>query len=321
MRKGYPPMKITRKRFLRQTLAALIGLSFIPKIIWSRNISGNITKNLFHTKAAAKSGNDGRRITLPVTRPLGNTGMEVTPLGFGASRTHEPAVLKAALDQGINFLDTGRSYANGQNEAMIGKTIKGIRQQYIIQSKLKIDWNDGKANPTELRKQMESSLEKSLEALQTDYIDIMLLHGIREKEILQDETIRTVFSEMKQRGAIRACGFSSHINHLDVLRQANIDHFFDVAMVPFNPFGGFKHSQSGWSTSWNQKALIKEMKKARQNGTGIIAMKTCSGGTHAFNPKEKPSYSGAVQWVLSHDFVDTSAIAMASFQQIRDHTR
>ncbi|HKL38362.1 MAG TPA: aldo/keto reductase [Bacteroidales bacterium] len=312
-------MKITRKRFIRQTLASLIALSFIPKIMWSRSVTGSPSKNP-HATTHPKATNPGQSITLPTTRLLGNTGMEVTPLGFGASRTQEPAVLKAALDQGINFLDTGRSYANGQNEAMIGKTLKGIRQQYIIQSKLKIDWNKGKATPAELRKQMESSLEKSLKALQTDYIDIMLLHGIREKEILQNETIRRVFTEMKQRGAIRACGFSSHINHLDVLREANNDHFFDVAMVPFNPFGGFKHSQSGWTTSWNQKGLIKEMKKARTNGTGIIAMKTCSGGTHPSRPQEKPSYSGAVKWVLSHDFVDTSAVAMASFQQIREHT-
>jgi len=313
-------MKITRKRFIRQTLASLIGLSFIPKIIWSRNITGSPPKNPY-ASTHPRSTSPGRGITLPLTRPLGNTGMEVTPLGFGASRTQEPAVLKAALDQGINFLDTGRSYANGQNEVMIGKTLKGIRQQYIIQSKLKIDWNDGKATPDELRRQMESSLEKSLEALQTDYIDIMLLHGIRDEEILKDETIRNVFTEMKNKGAIRACGFSSHIKHLNVLREANTDHFFDVAMVPFNPFGGFKHSQSGWTTSWNQQALIKEMKKARSNGTGIVAMKTCSGGTHAFKPQEKPSYPGAVKWVLSHDFVDTSAVAMASFQEIREHTQ
>jgi aryl-alcohol dehydrogenase-like predicted oxidoreductase len=314
-------MKITRKRFIRQTLASLIGLCVIPKIIWSRNISGNVPKDSLHAKTSAKPGNTGPGITLPVTRPLGNTGMDVTPLGFGASRTQEPAVLKAALDQGINFLDTGRSYSNGQNEVMIGKTLKGVRQQYIIQSKLKIDWNEGKATAAELRSQMESSLEKSLEALQTDYIDIMLLHGIREEEVLQNETIRRIFTEMKERGAIRACGFSSHINHLNVLRESNKDHFFDVAMVPFNPFGGFKHSQSGWTTSWNQEALIKEMKRARKNGTGIVAMKTCSGGTHAFDPQEKPSYPGAVRWVLSRDFVDTSAVAMASFQQIREHTR
>ena len=292
-------MKITRKKFLKQSLLAALGIGFIPKAfsLTSKNYS------------------------LYSQRELGRTGIKVTPLGFGASRTQEPAVLKAALDQGINFLDTGRSYANGQNEVMIGKTLKGIRQRYIIQSKLKIDWNQGKATATDLRKQMKSSLQQSLEALQTDYIDIMLLHGIREEEILQDETIRRLFTEMKERGAIRACGFSSHINHIKVLQQANKDHFFDVAMVPFNPFGGFKHSQSGWNTSWNQQALIGQMKEARKKGTGIIAMKTCSGGTHAFNPQEKPSYPGAVRWVLSNDFVDTSAVAMASFQEIREHTR
>jgi predicted aldo/keto reductase-like oxidoreductase len=167
---------------------------------------------------------------------------------------------------------------------------------------------------------METSLKESLKALQTDYIDIMLIHGIRREEIIQNDTIRTAFREMKSRGVIRACGFSSHSNHVNILKEANKDHFFDVVMVPFNPFGAFKHSESGWSTSWDQQALIAEMKKAHSNGTGIVAMKTCSGGTYAFGKQNKPSYPGAVEWVLSHEFIDTTAIAMANFKEIREHT-
>ena len=50
----------------------------------------------------------------------------------------EPSLLKAALDRGINFIDTGRSYYNGQNEVMVGKVIKGIREKVIIQSKVRV---------------------------------------------------------------------------------------------------------------------------------------------------------------------------------------
>jgi aryl-alcohol dehydrogenase-like predicted oxidoreductase len=292
-------MKISRKQFLKNTLLTTLGIGFIPK--------------LFGMIAQPKSS-----LSL---RKLGNTGIEVTSLGFGASRTQEPSVLKAAINNGITFLDTGRSYAHGENEIMIGNVLKGIREQFVIQSKMKVDLENGSASPDQIRDQMESSLNKSLKALQTDYIDIILLHGIRDKDYLNNETIKKVFREMKKRGLIRACGFSSHTNHVSLLKVANKDHFFDVIMVPFNPFGGFKHSLSDWSTSWDQEVLIAEMKKAHEHGTGIVAMKTCSGGKYAFRNETQPTFPGAVQWVLSHDFVDTTAVAMANFDQIDAHVK
>ncbi len=292
-------MTLTRKEFIKKSLMTLVGIGFIPKI--------------FSMSLKNKS--------VPIKKTLGNTGIKVTPLGFGASRTQEPSILNAAIEEGINFLDTGRSYANGQNEIMVGKELKGRRENFIIQSKMKLTLDDGNATPSDIREQMETSLRESLSALQTDYIDVMLLHGVREEEMISNQTIRKVFTEMKNKGLIRACGFSSHTNHVEVLREANKDHFFDVAMVPFNPFGGFKHSRSNWSTSWDQQALIKEMKTAHKNGTGIVAMKTCSGGKYAFNKKSEASLPGAVQWVLSNNFVDTAAVAMANFNEIKSHTR
>jgi aryl-alcohol dehydrogenase-like predicted oxidoreductase len=290
-------MKLTRKNFIKTALIGIFGITFVPKL-FSRV---------------------SRRNSAPELRKLGNTEMMVTPIGFGTPRTQEPEVLQKAIDQGVNFLDTGRAYANGQNEIMIGKVIKGKRENFVIQSKMKVDTDNGKATSEEIRNQMETSLKESLKALQTNYIDVMLLHGISEEAVIQSQAIRTVFSDMKRRGDIRACGFSSHSNHVNMLKEANKDHFFDVIMVPFNPFGAFKHSKSDWSTSWNQDALVSEMKTAHKNGTGIVAMKTCSGGPYAFDDEEKSSYSGAVKWVLSHEFVDTTAIAMANFSQIKEH--
>jgi len=291
-------MKISRKSFIARTLLSILGISLMPKVF-----SFTPDKKLSFEK-----------------RELGNTGIEVSSLGFGTPRTQEPSVLKSAIEKGITFLDTGRAYANGQNEIMIGKVLKGKRDKFVIQSKMKIDLKEGRATPEDIEAQMETSLKESLSALQTDYIDVMLIHGVRNEEMLQNKTIRQVFTGMKNRGAIRACGFSSHANHIKMLKETNKDNFFDVAMVPFNPFGAFKHSQSGWSTSWDQKALVTEMKRAHKNGTGIVAMKTCSGGPYAFQNKKHSTFSGAVQWVLSHKFVDTTAVAMANYGEIREHT-
>lgn len=291
-------MKITRKSFIRSFLYTGLGLGFFPRLMAQKATKKNI----------------------PAKRVLGRTGIEVTSLGLGASRTQQSAVLKYAIDHGINFLDTGRRYANGRNEEMIGETLNGIRKDFVIQSKMKVSLKGKAGNPEKIREQMENSLQESLKALQTEYIDIMLLHGIDQVEYLQNETIRQVFNEMKLRGSIRACGFSSHTNMVNLMKMANKDHFFDVIMVPFNPFGAFQHSQSDWSTSWDQEALVKEMKKAHANGTGIVPMKTCSGGPYAFNKDQETSYAGAVKWVRSHDFVATTAVAMVNFEEIKEHT-
>jgi hypothetical protein len=61
------------------------------------------------------------------------------------------------------------------------------------------------------------------------------------------------------------------------------------------------------------------MKTAHQNGTGIVAMKTCSGGKYSSKKGTPPNYPDAVKWVLSQDFVDTSAVAMANFDEIDQH--
>lgn len=292
-------MKLTRKAFLKKALLTVAGIGLVPKV--------------FSLTARTKTSMDIRK--------LGNTGIEVTALGFGASRTQEPSILRAAIDEGITFLDTGRSYAHGQNEVMVGRVLKGMREKFVIQSKMKVDLDHGNASQSEIKRQMEDSLNESLKALQTDYIDVMLLHGVRDREMIRNETIRKVFLEMKASGRIRACGFSSHTNHVEVLHEANKDHFFDVAMVPFNPSGGFKHSRSDWSTSWDQDALTREMKTAHQHGTGIVAMKTCSGGPYAYGKNSEASLPGAVKWVLSNNFVDTTAVAMANFNEIKSHTR
>ena len=68
---------------------------------------------------------------------LGRTGIKVPAICYGASRTQEIALIKTVLDKEINFFDTGRSYANGQNEIMLGKALKGLRKQVVIQSKIK----------------------------------------------------------------------------------------------------------------------------------------------------------------------------------------
>jgi predicted aldo/keto reductase-like oxidoreductase len=250
--------------------------------------------------------------------------MKVSAVGYGASRTLEPYLLQGALDRGINFVDTGRRYFRGQNEVMVGKVVKGMRQKVIIQSKMRIrpaetgDALHAQAVRKRIRTMMESSLNESLHALQTDYIDVMLLHGANSTEVIHHDTVREFFLEAKRKGTIRACGFSSHANQLELVRDANRNNFYDVIMVPYNHKGSYMHSRAGYYSEWNQPALEDELKKAEKNGIGIVAMKTCSGGPYSFDGVAKPTFTDALTWILSHSFIRTMAVAMANIREIRE---
>ena len=115
-------IKISRKHFIKKGIFAALSLNIL-----------NSYSSLFHKTYSSKQ----YRI-----RNLGRSGLKVTSLGMGATRTAEPAVIRAALNNGINFFDTGRRYAGGNNEVMLGKIFEGIRNEIIIQSKVPVKAQD-----------------------------------------------------------------------------------------------------------------------------------------------------------------------------------
>ncbi len=256
---------------------------------------------------------------------LGKTGIKVTPLCYGVSRSQEPSLVRASIDNGINFFDTGRQYANGNNEIMLGKEIKDVRDKVVIQSKMKIYVSPDKDDITskecseKIKKLMEGNLNESLKALQTDYIDIMLYHLAAYPELLFHDTILEFFYQAKRSGKIKAFGFSSHNNNLDVIEAAAKNPVYEVVMVPYNHKGSYIHMLSGSFNEWDQKRLETSLKTLHKNDVGVIAMKTCSGGPYAFNDNDKPSFQNSVNWALKKDFIDCAAVAMGNFAQIDEN--
>ena len=130
---------------------------------------------------------------------LGRTGIKVPPVGFGASRTMEPSLVNAAIDAGFNFLDTGRSYSRGQNEVMVGEVVEPRRKDVVIQSKLRVrlkSQEDGSFSAEDVKKaidDMTASMEASMKALRTDYIDIMLVHGASDPDVIYHEAVMGFF--------------------------------------------------------------------------------------------------------------------------------
>ncbi len=153
------------------------------------------------------------------TRPLGNTGIDLPILGFGASSLGqefrkvrlEDALesVRVALDLGINFIDTSPFYGRGMSEVLLGIALRDVpRDSYLLGSKL------GRYSLTHFdfsAKRVEESVHVSLHRLGTDHLDVILLHDVEFVDLPQiwEETIPAAL-ELKQKGLVRAVGFSCY---------------------------------------------------------------------------------------------------------------
>jgi len=166
---------------------------------------------------------------------------------------------------------------------------------------------------------LSAKLKASLLALNTDYIDILLIHQASEENLLFHKGTLRFFDDMKRSGVIKAHGFSTHNDRMNLTERNNRENFYDVIMMPFNHKGSFVHSVSGTFSEWDQARLISILTDAGNKGIGVIAMKTCSGGKFSPSAATEPGYMEAVRWVLQHKFISSVAIAMADFEQVNEH--
>lgn len=185
-------------------------------------------------------------------------GVEIgMPYGIGVESAEdmltEAAAIKllhAAHDAGINFIDTARQY--GQSENIIGKAFKVKRAEVVIATKCHHITNPDKSIPDNLFAFIESSLSKSFEALQTDYVDVFMLHDGNPGIVQHPEVLET-FQKLKQSGRIRATGVSTYTPQET---EAAIESgYWDVIQVPFNLL------------DQRQAALFAT---AQQKGVGIV---------------------------------------------------
>ncbi len=160
---------------------------------------------------------------------LGKSGLSISEISFGCmslkgSEEENKKLLHQALNQGINFFDTADLYQQGQNEVMVGKAFRGMREQVVIATKvgnqLKPDGSGWGWNPS--RAYILQAVEQSLQRLQTDYIDLYQLHGGTINDPI-DETIEA-FELLKQQGKIRYYGISSIRPNIirEYVRRSNI---------------------------------------------------------------------------------------------------
>lgn len=148
-------------------------------------------------------------------RRLGNSGLRVSALGLGTNafgkRSDDPTsirIIHAALDQGINFIDTANIYAGTESERIIGQALTGRRENAVLATKAGLPRHDGPNGRGSSRYHLQQELEHSLRRLQTDYVDLYQIHTFDPHTPL-DETLRTL-DDMVTSGKVRYIGASNY---------------------------------------------------------------------------------------------------------------
>jgi aryl-alcohol dehydrogenase-like predicted oxidoreductase len=180
---------------------------------------------------------------------LGRSGLKTSVAGLGcgghsrlgqssgASAEQSADVVRAALDLGINFIDTAAAYGT---EGIVGEALKGRREQAVISTKIQVikPGTDVLGNDFKDPGDLKADLEKSLLALQTDYVDICHLHGVMPDQYAWcAEHLVPVLKELQSAGKVRFLGLTERFiydpSH-EMLDQALLQDHWDVIMTGFN---------------------------------------------------------------------------------------
>ncbi len=250
---------------------------------------------------------------------LGRTNLKISDISFGTSRLRsgEEHLIHHALDRGINYFDSAEGYTRGQAEKVLGNALKGRRDQAYLVSKTMI-------NPDTTQSEMMARLERSLESLKTDYVDIYMNHAVNDVNVVANPEWISFIEKAKEQGKIRFTGISGHGGYLvDCINYALDQDMIDIMLTAYN-FGQDPKFYEGLTRrlDWiaTQEALPQAISRAKGMDVGVIAMKTLMGARlNDMRPYEKDgsTYSqAAFKWVLSNDDVDALIITMKTTEDI-----
>ncbi|MCW8195763.1 aldo/keto reductase [Proteobacteria bacterium 005FR1] len=236
-------------------------------------------------------------------RKLGSTGIEVSVLGLGTVKLgrdqgvkypnrftipddrEAASIIALAHDLGINLIDTAPAYGN--SEERLGKLLKGQRDKWIICDKAGEEFENGQSSHDFSARHLRHSVERSLRRLDTDYLDVVLLHSDgRDKEIVEQGALDTL-AQLKKEGLIRAIGMSSKTIEGGLLAAQ----YSDCMMVTFN---------------LNEQAESAVIDYCRENNKGVLLKKILASG-HIAADNQQNTLEKSVEFVLSYPGV-TSAI-------------
>ena len=273
--------------------------------------------------AAGRDKQTDQSWTIP-TRTLGKTGLKLPVLGYGGAAlpkmwgnplSHEDRVevVRYAYDRGVRYFDTSPVYAD--SEAILGEALKDRRREVCLVTKIET------TKPEEVRK----SVEQSLKALQTDYLDIALIHGtpgLQQMSVEQAMRIHAELVKLRQEGVTRFVGFSAH-GYFDKALALIASGGFDQCMLSYG------YIPRGYDQIWSARLTTLRdacVAKAHDLGMGIVAMKVVGAGmlgawsgslVPEFDPRRRRQLpAAAIRHVLQDERVDVLNIGMRLKEEI-----
>ena len=260
--------RITRRKFIKSTGGALMLASLGTGALASLGACGTSTSP---SESTTSSG--GKTMQ---KRVLGKTGEKLSIIGFGGiivcgmEQANANAIVREAIDRGINYFDVAPSYFNGEAEQKLGIALEGVRKNVFLACKT-------------LKRKKEDAvkeLRESLKTLRTDHFDLYQLHSMSTKEDLQQAIgpggAIEAFAEAKQQGLVRYLGFSAHSAEIALELMDKFD--FDSVLFPIN-----------WVCSLNANFGPQVIEKAQAKGMGRLALKAMA-KTVWSNEEEKKEY-------------------------------
>jgi myo-inositol catabolism protein IolS len=196
-------------------------------------------------------------------RPFGQTGIQISAVGFGCweigggyGSIEESEFIKAvnrALDLGINCFDTAEAYGFGASEKSLAKALGSRRKEAVITTKFGVGYPDAPNYRDSTRKRVVDSIDKSLKALNTDYVDVYLIHW--PDRITPFEEPMQALDELVKQGKVRAVGLSNF--KLSEIERCASARRVDVVQYGWNIF---------------DRRMQKEIfPYCRENGIGVMA--------------------------------------------------
>ena len=252
-----------------------------------------------------------------IQRPFGSTGIHVSPLGLGTVKlgrnqgvkypsdftlpddTAALALINQARELGVNLIDTAPAY--GSSELRLGQLLRGQRQHWVICSKVGEEFVDGHSSFDFSAEHTRASLERSLRRLNTDVIDLVLVHSDgNDRHIIEQEGTLEQLADLKREGKIRAFGMSTKTVEGGLLAASRSD----GVMVTYN---------------LKERAEKPVIDYCAEQGKGVLIKKALASGHVCVNANEQDPVQASLDFVLQTTGVTSAIIGTINPDHLRDN--